>query len=212
MVAQLAPVYLDDNRVTLQGDPKPKVSKILLAGGKEGTDFEVVRLRSQDDNEGTTVGADEVIDRTAQSDYPVYLRSREGGERDAGSERGTEQFGAGREGQSSQASMQGKSKQELVKPALHEEDLNQEEADDAQTTDQAKSVDKAVDVKPNLTKTTPQVKPQGGEQVKAAAGQEGKVPLKEGAKEGVKAEESDAEESEDTGSEEAEEDNKANRA
>ena len=34
MAAQLAPVYVNDTRVTLQGDPNPQVSKIVTCWGK----------------------------------------------------------------------------------------------------------------------------------------------------------------------------------
>jgi hypothetical protein len=74
MAANLAPVYLDNERVTLQGDPKPRVAKIVEAGGKKPDKVQVVRLKSQTDFEGRPVRLDEIIDRTVQSNNPVYLK------------------------------------------------------------------------------------------------------------------------------------------
>lgn len=76
MAANLAPVFLDDTRVQLQGDPKPQVSKIVVAGGLQPDAVQVVRLRSQSDTEGRPLSLEDVIDRTAQSAAPVYLRVR----------------------------------------------------------------------------------------------------------------------------------------
>lgn len=74
MPTNLAPVYLDDARVQLQGDPKPRVSKIVAAGGKSfDEDVVVVRLREQGDAKGSPVRLEDVIDR-AHQDGPVYLR------------------------------------------------------------------------------------------------------------------------------------------
>jgi hypothetical protein len=74
MPTNLAPVYLDDARVQLQGDPKPRVSKIVAAGGKAvDGDLVVVRLRDQGDAKGSPIQLEDVIDR-AQQDGPVYLR------------------------------------------------------------------------------------------------------------------------------------------
>ena len=99
MPANLAPVYLDDTRVQLQGDPRPPVSKIVQAGGK-GRDVKVVRLASLEDDRGSPVGLDEVIDRTARAE-PVYLRTKADFARDESSGLG-EQFGAARTGMAGQ--------------------------------------------------------------------------------------------------------------
>ncbi len=80
-MSDLAPVYLDDSRVKLQGDPKPNVASIVKAGGKRGV--RVVRLDSPTDEGGVDVGLDQVIDRASESG-PVYLRVVEGGEAKAG--------------------------------------------------------------------------------------------------------------------------------
>ncbi len=74
MATNLAPVYVNDSRVTLQGDPKPQVSKIMEACGKAADTFDVVRLRKQNDSQGTTCMPEDVIDRTAQVNEPVYLK------------------------------------------------------------------------------------------------------------------------------------------
>lgn len=73
MANELAPVYLDDARVQLQGDPRPKVSKIVTAGGKHTTHLRVVRLASLADETGEVLQLDDVIDRSQQRS-PVYLR------------------------------------------------------------------------------------------------------------------------------------------
>lgn len=74
MAANLAPVYLDDARVTLQGDPRPQVSKILQAGGKPSADgVLVVRLREASGADGQPLALHDVIDRE-EAVTPVYLR------------------------------------------------------------------------------------------------------------------------------------------
>ena len=74
MASNLAPVYLDDARVTLQGDPRPQVSKILEAGGHAlGPSVQVVRLREAAGADGHPIGLDDVIDRE-KAIAPVYLR------------------------------------------------------------------------------------------------------------------------------------------
>ena len=72
---KLAPIYLDNQPVGLQGDPKPQVSKIITASGKRPESVEVRRLMSQADTQGKTMKPDEVIDRTASSTTPIYLKS-----------------------------------------------------------------------------------------------------------------------------------------
>ena len=105
MPSELAPVYLDDNRVKLQGDPRPKVSAIVAAGGKQAS--QVVRLRSPNDESGEAVGLEAVIDRASEAG-PVYLRCVEGGEmqasfvNDESSGIGQAQFGAARPGMAGQ--------------------------------------------------------------------------------------------------------------
>lgn len=74
MASNLAPVYLDDARVTLQGDPRPQVAKILQAGGRAaGPSVQVVRLREAAGADGHPLGLEDVIDRE-KAITPVYLR------------------------------------------------------------------------------------------------------------------------------------------
>lgn len=74
MASNLAPVYLDDARVTLQGDPRPQVAKILQAGGHAaGQGLVVLRLREAAGADGHPIGLEEVIDRE-KAIAPVYLR------------------------------------------------------------------------------------------------------------------------------------------
>lgn len=81
MATNLAPVYLDDTRVQLQGDPRPKVSKIVQAGGKGAEQgLQVVRLHDQADEQGEPVRLEDVIDR-AEGGPAVYLRCVRGGQR-----------------------------------------------------------------------------------------------------------------------------------
>lgn len=72
----LATVYLDNASVGLMGDPRPLVSKIVVAGGKQPGSVQVLRSRSATDQKGKPVRMDEVIDRTAEPTQPIYLRSR----------------------------------------------------------------------------------------------------------------------------------------
>ncbi|MES2154146.1 MAG: hypothetical protein V4510_03335 [bacterium] len=74
MAANLAPVYVNDARITLQGDPKPNVWKIIEVLGKQPNDCEVVRLQGQMDVQGKTLSPNDVIDRTSGADSPVYLK------------------------------------------------------------------------------------------------------------------------------------------
>jgi hypothetical protein len=70
----LSPVFLDNSRVTLGGDPRPHVSKILQASGKE-PETQVLWVRAPDEDLGRQVAPDEVIDRTILASQPVHLRS-----------------------------------------------------------------------------------------------------------------------------------------
>jgi hypothetical protein len=74
MASNLAPVYLDDTRVTLQGDPRPQVVKILQAGGAATADgIVVLRLQEAAGAAGQPIGLDEVIDRE-KAIAPIHLR------------------------------------------------------------------------------------------------------------------------------------------
>lgn len=69
----LAPVYLDRQLVGLMGDPRPLVSKIVVAGGKRPESVRVLVGRGPDDERGRPVALDTVIDRTADPTIPIYL-------------------------------------------------------------------------------------------------------------------------------------------
>jgi len=69
----LATVYLDNEPVGLMGDPRPLVSKIVVAGGKRPEAVQVLRTRSPDDAGGRPLALDETIDRTAEPTIPIYL-------------------------------------------------------------------------------------------------------------------------------------------
>lgn len=72
----LATVYLDNANVGLMGDPRPTVSKIVAAGGKEPGKVQVVRAQSSSDQKGKPLGLADIIDRTADPTQPIYLRSQ----------------------------------------------------------------------------------------------------------------------------------------
>lgn len=69
----LAPVYLDNEPVSLMGDPKPQVSKVIAATGKRPEKFDIKLLHSQTDTEGKQIDLDYVIDRTEEPAKPIYL-------------------------------------------------------------------------------------------------------------------------------------------
>lgn len=72
----LATVYLDNASVGLMGDPRPTVSKIVVAGGKQPERVRVVRTPTSADQKGKPVGMEDIIDRTVAPTEPIYLRSR----------------------------------------------------------------------------------------------------------------------------------------
>lgn len=72
----LATVYLDDQPVGLMGDPKPRVAKVVAAGGKRPGSVQVRRALTPDDAKGRVVQMDDIIDRTAVPTEPIYLLSR----------------------------------------------------------------------------------------------------------------------------------------
>lgn len=51
-MTELAPIFVNNERVRVQGDPSPKVSKIIVNCGKEPGQVEVFRLTSQQDMYG----------------------------------------------------------------------------------------------------------------------------------------------------------------
>lgn len=72
----LATVYLDNAPIGLMGDPKPRVSKIVAAGGKRPEDLQVLRALSATDLRGKPVQLEDIIDRTAEPARPIYLTSK----------------------------------------------------------------------------------------------------------------------------------------
>src|SRR5687767_13362791 len=75
----LATVYLDNERIGLMGDPTPRVSKIVAAGGKRPDSVQVLRGQSATDQRGKPISLDDVIDRTAEPTRPIYLTSKPNG-------------------------------------------------------------------------------------------------------------------------------------
>jgi hypothetical protein len=73
----LAPVYLDNEPVSLMGDPKPQVSKVVAATGKRPEKFDIKLLTSESDTQGETVALDYVIDRTEEPAKAIYLTAVE---------------------------------------------------------------------------------------------------------------------------------------
>ncbi len=55
------------------GDPRPRVSKIVVAGGKKPEAVQVLRARSADDTRGQPISLEDTIDRTAEPTTPIYL-------------------------------------------------------------------------------------------------------------------------------------------
>jgi hypothetical protein len=86
----LAPVYLDNEPVSLMGDPRPQVSKVIAATGKHPEKFDVMLLHSENDTEGKRLGLDEVIDRTEEPTKAIYLTCVEKDQLEAGSAEGAE--------------------------------------------------------------------------------------------------------------------------
>lgn len=72
--SNLPPVFLDGQRVFLQGDPCPPVAKILEAGGKSSDHFEVVRVKGQSDSRVLPLRLWDTIDRSRESSEGVHLK------------------------------------------------------------------------------------------------------------------------------------------
>lgn len=72
----LATIYLDNQPVGLMGDPLPRVSKVVAAGGKRPESVQVLRALSATDLRGKPVRLEDVIDRTADPTRPIYLTSK----------------------------------------------------------------------------------------------------------------------------------------
>ncbi len=72
MPSTLAPVYLDNQPVTIQ-ESRPIVSTILAARGHNPRGIIVVRLRNPHDREGQRLHPADIVDRT-RTQSPIYLR------------------------------------------------------------------------------------------------------------------------------------------
>jgi hypothetical protein len=73
----LAPVYVDDERVALHQDPRPRVSKVVEAAGRKPDQVRVVRLADRNDREGRPLHMSDVIDRIEAPENPVFLKCTE---------------------------------------------------------------------------------------------------------------------------------------
>ncbi|HUR62226.1 MAG TPA: hypothetical protein VM286_07690 [Candidatus Thermoplasmatota archaeon] len=72
----LAPIYLDNQPVSLLGDPRPQVAKVVAAMGKHPERFDVRRLDSPAGS-GLLVDLEDILDRTAEPTKPIYLTTIE---------------------------------------------------------------------------------------------------------------------------------------
>jgi hypothetical protein len=72
----LATVYLDNQRIGLMGDPRPRVSKIVASVGKRPESVQVLRGQSATDLRGKPLLPEDVIDRTSEPTKPIYLTSK----------------------------------------------------------------------------------------------------------------------------------------
>lgn len=75
---QLAPVFVDKQRVSLGGEPRPQVRIIVEAAGHNPESVRVMRFRGENDAEGTRLRLEDFIDRAAESN-PVFLKCLEKG-------------------------------------------------------------------------------------------------------------------------------------
>ncbi len=70
----LAPIFLDNKPIALK-EPKPRVSAILSADGRQAA-TDVKWMKSQADAHGTTLRPDDTVDRTSDPSKAIYLTSR----------------------------------------------------------------------------------------------------------------------------------------
>lgn len=81
-MAELAPVFVNEQRVRLQGEPKPVVRQIVRAFGKEPDKVQVFRT-TNGQAEKSPLGLTETIDRTTKED-PIKLKVVEKSEKTSG--------------------------------------------------------------------------------------------------------------------------------
>lgn len=72
----LATVYLDNEVVSLMGDPRPTVGKVVAASGKRPESVQVLRAMSATDLRGKPVPLEETLDRTTEPTQAIYLTCR----------------------------------------------------------------------------------------------------------------------------------------
>ena len=72
----LATVYLDNEVVSLMGDPCPSVGKVVAASGKRPESVQVLRAGSASDLRGKPVELEETLDRTSEPTKAIYLTCR----------------------------------------------------------------------------------------------------------------------------------------
>lgn len=76
MKNEFSPVYLDDVPITLMGnEARPRLSRIVQAGGKRPDDVVVRWLMSSSDPTGRVLDPQEIIDRTVEPTQAIYLWS-----------------------------------------------------------------------------------------------------------------------------------------
>lgn len=73
MAENLQPVYVNNERIRLEGDPKPNVAKVIECCGKQAARVEVFRLANRQDQYGQKLTVEDIIDRTIEAD-PVFLK------------------------------------------------------------------------------------------------------------------------------------------
>jgi hypothetical protein len=73
-LAQLAPLFMDDQPVALPDQARPTLSAIVSASGKQPSDVRVERLKRSRDANGNAVDLSAIVDRTMRNDQPHYFR------------------------------------------------------------------------------------------------------------------------------------------
>lgn len=147
MPTNLAPVYLDDARVLLHGDARPKVAAIVAASGRPApSEMHVVRVNAPGETQGDALSFEDVIERAEQGP-PVYLRLvARGEETETQAEFGkdesrgvgtTESFGAARTGIAGQGAKTSTTPLPADKQAKSDVNTNEGNAMRDQSTDNA---------------------------------------------------------------------------
>lgn len=74
---ELSPIFVNNDRVRLQGEAKPQVKQVVSTAGHDPNKTRVFRLKDQNDQEGTRMTIEEFIDRTEEPSNPVWLKCLE---------------------------------------------------------------------------------------------------------------------------------------